>query len=97
MSDLEEEMRRALFGSTSGTEPITPLKPAEPSPVTRARARSPRIQVTIKVSKEFEGITELFMYESDSLSTLTAEIDAKAAAKKQKFKYFDVISVKTIG
>ncbi|WP_397452106.1 hypothetical protein [Pseudomonas sp. NA-150] len=97
MSDLEEEMRRALFGSTSGTEPITPLKPAEPPQAARARVRRPRIQVTMKVSKEFEGVTELFIYESDSLSTLTAEIDAKAAAKKQKFKYFDVVSVKTVG
>jgi hypothetical protein len=50
--------------------------------------------VTLRVSKEFEGKTELFIHEADTLSTLTAEIEAKAAAKLKKFKYFEVISVK---
>jgi hypothetical protein len=36
----------------------------------------------------------MFVYEGDTLSTLTAEIEAKAAAKKKKFKYFEVVSVK---
>jgi hypothetical protein len=95
MSDLEEEMRRALFGSVG--EPAThPLNDRPASPKPKAKSLSPKITVTLKVSKVFEGATELFVYEASTLSTLTAEIDAKAAARKQKFKYFEVVSVKTI-
>jgi len=96
MNDLEDEMRRALFGNSAPAEMVkhSASVPA-PSPK-RPKLRSPKIQVTMKVSKEFEGETELFIYEADTLSTLTAEIDAKAAAKKKKFKYFDVLLVKPI-
>jgi hypothetical protein len=96
MSDLEEEMRRALFGSV-GVPPLTKPVPERPSPPkSKSKSLSPRIRVTLRVSKIFEGATELFIYEADTLSTLTAEIDAKAAARKKKFKYFEVVSVKTI-
>jgi hypothetical protein len=95
MSDLEEEMRRALFGTVG--EPATHLLTDRPvSPKPKAKSLSPKIRVTLRVSKVFEGATELFVYEADTLSTLTAEIDAKAAARRLKFKYFEVVSVKTI-
>jgi hypothetical protein len=95
MSDLEEEMRRALFGPVgeAATHSLTD-RPVSPKP--KAKSLSPKIRVTLRVSKVFEGETELFIYEADTLSTLTAEIDAKAAVRKQKFKYFEVVSVKTI-
>lgn len=96
MSDLEEEMRRALFGSVGEPAPVPPLTERSVQPKPKAKSLSPKIKVTLKVSKVFEGATELFVYEADTLSTLTAEIDAKAAARKNKFKYFEVVSVKTI-
>lgn len=96
MSDLEEEMRRALFGSLGEPMLTPPLieRPATPKP--KAKSPSPKIRVTLKASKVFEGATELFVYEADTLSTLTADFDAKAAARKKKFKYFEVVSVQTI-
>ncbi|MFJ5296703.1 hypothetical protein ACIQAL_09280 [Pseudomonas sp. NPDC088368] len=96
MSDLEEEMRRALFGSLGESVLTPPLTERPVTPKPKAKSLSPKIRVTMKVSKEFEGATELFVYEADTLSTLTAEIDAKAAARKKKFKYFEVVSVQTI-
>lgn len=96
MSDLEEDMRRALFGSVGAPALPKPLAESLVPPKQKSNPRSPKVRVTLKVSKVFEGATELFVYEADTLSTLTAEIDAKAAARKQKFKYFEVVSVKTI-
>lgn len=93
MNDLEETMRRALFGSAGASAPIETLAPPPAAPP-KVKRRSPKIRVTLRVSKEFEGKTELFIHEADTLSTLTAEIEAKAAAKLKKFKYFEVISVK---
>jgi hypothetical protein len=97
MTDLEDEMRRALFGSAGATAPIETLAPPPPAPVSKTRVKSPRVRVILTVSKEFEGETEQFVYEADTLSKLTAEIDAKAAAKKKKYKYFELVSVQSIG
>jgi hypothetical protein len=96
MSDLEEEMRRALFGSAGASAPVETLAPPPAPPLPRARAKSPKIRVTLNVSKEFEGEAVLFVYEADTLSKLTAEIDAKAAAKKKKYRYFELVSVQSI-
>jgi len=48
------------------------------------------------VTREFEGEEFEFVYDSKSLSTLLAEQEAKAEAKRQKYKYFEVVSIKTI-
>jgi hypothetical protein len=47
------------------------------------------------VAKEFEGEEEVFVHDANTLSTLIAEdeAEAKAAAKKKKYRYFNVISV----
>jgi hypothetical protein len=52
--------------------------------------------VTLRVSKEFEGKVEVFTYDANTLSTFVAEQEAKSEAKKKKFRYFDVVSVKPI-
>ncbi|MNY77244.1 hypothetical protein D3C86_2170810 [compost metagenome] len=52
--------------------------------------------MTLHVSKEFEGVSEIFTYDANTLSTFVAEQEAKAEAKKNKFKYFDLVSVKPI-
>ncbi|SFG74509.1 hypothetical protein SAMN05444062_101214 [Pseudomonas syringae] len=46
--------------------------------------------------KRIERATELLVYDADTLSTLAAEIEAKAAAQNKKFKYFDVISIRLL-
>lgn len=47
----------------------------------------------MRVAREFEGEEEVFVHDANTLSTLIAEVEAKTAAKKKKYRYFDVISV----
>lgn len=101
----EEEMRQALFGPSTEPAP-TPKKTAEPvvapqpRPSLKARPASkplsPKLRVTLHATKEFEGEVEVFTYEANTLSTFVAEQEAKSAAKKKKFRYFDVVSIKPI-
>ncbi|MBN6792138.1 hypothetical protein JRG49_19240 [Pseudomonas fulva] len=91
----EEEMRRALFGN--GVQPLP--KPEEsvdrkPSLSSKARVTS-KIRVTLNVTNVFEGACEKVVFDSDSLSRLVAEMDAKKKYKK-KYKYVDVVSIECI-
>lgn len=90
-------MRLALFGV--GGEPSTSIASVSSSTNVKPKAKSssPKIKVTLSVSKVFEGETELFIYEANTLSKITAEMDAKAAAKKKKFRYIDVVAVEKVG
>lgn len=107
MKDMltEEQMRIALFGSAtpSAHEEASkrPLAAQSSLPVAKqtaakSRSSSPKVRVTLHVTKEFEGDVEVFIHESSTLSTLLAEQEAKQAAKKKKFKYIEVISVTQI-
>jgi len=95
----EEEMRKALFGA--GVEPIVPNQAAAtvdaPSPTPRTKNttgyHSPRLRVTLHVSKEFEGDVDVFVHDSSSLSKLVAEQEAKSAARKKKYRYIEVVSI----
>lgn len=99
----EEEMRHALFGSAAPAEQLTvpQIQPhaivAAPSTLVSRRKEAkpfePKLQVTLRVGNEFEGKTELFTYEADTLSTLQAELDAKKMARK-KYRFIEVVSVK---
>lgn len=105
----EEEMRHALFGSAAPAEQLTvpqiqphaivaaPSTPSTPSTLASRRKEAkpfePKLQVTLRVGNEFEGKTELFTYEADTLSTLQAELDAKKMARK-KYRFIEVVSVK---
>ncbi|MEB0039800.1 MULTISPECIES: hypothetical protein [unclassified Pseudomonas] len=102
----EEEMREALFGPSNTPDPEPPavipepeivIKP-KPSPKARSVSKplSPKLRVTLHVTNEFEGEEEVFIYDANTLSTFVAEQEAKNEAKKKKFKYFEVISVKPI-
>ncbi|WP_095194386.1 hypothetical protein [Pseudomonas sp. Irchel 3A7] len=73
--------------------------PAEPTaglPRKRSKPLSPKLRVTLHVTKEFEGGTEVFVHEASTLSTLLAEQEAKKAAQKKRYKYFDLISIEPI-
>jgi len=52
--------------------------------------------VILHVSKEYEGEVEEFVHDVSTLSTLLAEQQAKAAARKKRYKYMEVVSVKAI-
>jgi hypothetical protein len=75
---------------------IETAPPPKPKPRSVAKSTSPRLRVTLHVTKEYEGAVEVFVHDANTLSTFTAEQEAKSEAKKKKFKYFDVVSIKPI-
>jgi len=101
----EEQMRRALFGGDV-TIPAAPApeKPPEvvfvspPQPLKSNKAKksekafTPRLRVVLQVGNIFEGATEEYVHQADTLSTLLAEQEAVRMARK-KFKYIEVVSV----
>lgn len=98
----EEEMRRALFGSDVADPPPSADRAAPDKTVSLNRAVPnkrkadksfvARLKVTLRVGNEFEGKTEVFTFEADTLSALQAEVDATKAARK-KFRYIALISI----
>lgn len=101
----EEEMRLALFGpsalseKTSSATPEPKLaSPPQVPPAIRPKTKPilPKLRVTLRVSKDFEGDTEVFTHDANTLSTIVAEQEAKNEAKKKKFKYFDVVSISSV-
>lgn len=96
----EEEMRQALFGvGPIAGEVVTPQirSVAVPSIIVTKRKEAkrfapPKLKVTLRVGNEFEGKTELFTYEADTLSTLQAELDATRMARK-KYRFIEVVTV----
>lgn len=99
----EEEMRRALFGSAtqSSQQSIAPqprpkIPSAPPANASIKKRLSSRLRVTLHVTKVFEGPQEVFVHDANTLSTLVAEAEAKAAAKKQKFRYCELVSFKPV-
>lgn len=101
----EEEMRRALFGTTDPIHTSTPSSRLDPASVPKANpAQKPRasakavtskLRVTLHVSNVFEGDYEIVHYDISTLSKLVAEMDAKKTFKK-KYKYITVASVTPI-
>lgn len=101
----EDEMRQALFGSSNSPVPSSRPSPqqatvpaAEPKPKLKPSNKlgSPKLRVTLHVTKEFEGTVEILTHDANTLSTFVAEQEAKALAKKKKYKYIDVVSVRPI-
>lgn len=95
----EEEMRRALFGSSISAPTVVddalsvePEKSLAAKPAPR-KSPSPRLRVTLRVSKEFEGAEEIISYDASTLSTLLAESEARNVAKKRRFKYIELVSI----
>ncbi|NWB85855.1 MULTISPECIES: hypothetical protein [Pseudomonas] len=102
----EEEMRLALFGPSSPSsdplptpepEPVfVPASAPTPKPRGVAKALSPKLRVTLRATKQFGGDVEVLTYDANTLSTFIAEQEAKAEAKKKKFRYFELVSIKPI-
>lgn len=85
--DLEEEMRRALFGSAGASSRLERPAAQAARKVSRARLR-----VTLRVGNEYEGKMFDFVYDADTLSTLLAEQEATRAARK-KYRFVELVSV----
>lgn len=73
-----------------------PVPKAAPTPRPKAKRLSPALLVTLRVTKEFEGDETLFVHEAKTLSTFDAEQEARKAAAKEKYKYFEVVSIKRV-
>lgn len=73
-----------------------PVTKAPPAPRPKAKRLSPALLVTLRVTKEFEGEETLFVHEAKTLSTFDAEQEARKAAAKEKYKYFEVVSIKRV-
>ncbi|EGH04655.1 hypothetical protein PSYAE_22383 [Pseudomonas amygdali pv. aesculi str. 0893_23] len=97
----EAEMREALFGSSSPAVRNEEVPATRPAPTVSEKPAQPkfsslRLRVTLRVTKTFEGEEELFSYDANTLSSLVAEQEARAAAKKKRFKYFELVSVVSV-
>lgn len=96
-------MRHALFGTTNNEaapETHDLRVTSDQQHVSKARraptSRSPKLRVTLRVTSEFESKAETLVYEASTLSSLIAEQEAKAEAKKRKFKYFELVSLESV-
>jgi hypothetical protein len=65
-------------------------------PLTKSKSRRPKLRVTLRVSKVFEGESTVFTHDADTLSHFDAEQQAKVLAKKEKYQYADLLSIKVI-
>ncbi|MDD2108319.1 hypothetical protein [Pseudomonas asiatica] len=90
-SDLEEEMRRALFGQGAQRASAPTEKNSKPSAPKRSLSITSKIKVTLHVSNVYEGDYQEVVFESSSLSALVAEMDARKHYQK-KFRYITVVS-----
>lgn len=98
MNLSEDEMRQALFGSSPSTSEtgneapaVNPAQAPVKSPP--RKSSSPRLRVTLKVTRVFEGEEEIFTYDADTLSRIMAEQEARNAAKKKRYLYFELVSI----
>ncbi|WP_024692393.1 hypothetical protein [Pseudomonas syringae] len=73
--------------------PQAGVRNAKPRTVAKAVGSRGRLRVTLHVTKDFEGAVEVFTHDADTLSTLLAEQEARAAVKKRKFRYFELVSI----
>ncbi|WPP02374.1 hypothetical protein SFA35_25615 (plasmid) [Pseudomonas sp. HR96] len=105
----EEDMRQALFGAAHAPAPqvtihdpmahipdvviVPAVTPRKKKP---SKALTPRVRVTLQVGNEFEGATQVYVHEADTISSLLAEQEAVKVARK-KYRYVEVVSVKAIG
>ncbi|MGS0737617.1 hypothetical protein ACVBEG_13885 [Pseudomonas sp. GG8] len=96
----EQEMRDAL-----GLDVKVQAAPEEsipilvPSPVATAKPKkraSSGLRVTLRVTREFEGEETLFVYGANTLSRFDAEQMAKKAAAKEKYRFFELVSIDAV-
>ncbi|MCQ3029700.1 hypothetical protein NLO88_03410 [Pseudomonas syringae] len=81
---------------TPAPAPAPVAKAPPPAQRPKAKRLSPALLVTLRVTKEFEGEETLFVHEAKTLSTFDAEQEARKAAAKEKYKYFEVVSIKRV-
>ncbi len=86
----EEEMRRALFGDAALQGDSGAKRSASDTSRKPSHQITSKIRVTLQVTNEFEGGYEEVVFDSPSLSTLVAVMDAKK--KYKRYRYITVVS-----
>lgn len=100
----EDDMRRALgldnapitTSSSNQVAAVPATQTAQPAHRPKAKARTPKLRVTLRVSTEFEGETTMFTHDADTLSRIDAEQQGRALAKKAKYRYAELVSITPI-
>jgi hypothetical protein len=107
MELTEEEMRRALFGTSeppaqatnTNTNAVLDVITEGPKKTVKkvkvSQGFTPKLRVTLRVGNEFEGKTYELVHEADTLSSLVAEQEATKIARK-KFRFVEVVSIKSM-
>lgn len=94
----EQEMRHAL-GLESKVQDAPPEQQAIafPSPIAPTKPEKKRassgLRVTLCVTREFEGEKTLFVHDANTLSRFDAEQMARKAAAKEKYRFFELVSI----
>lgn len=73
-----------------------PIDSPKSATAPKRKSLSPKIRVTLHVTRLFEGDLDVITHESSSLSTLIAQQEAKAAAKKKGYKYVEIYTVEQV-
>lgn len=87
---LEPNLRPVL--EEPAKELVLPVA-APPKPKKRATAG---LRVTLRVTREFEGEETFFIHDENTLSRFDAEQLARKAATKEKYRFFELVSIAAI-
>lgn len=96
----EQEMRDALGLDFTGEDAPEnadqrPIAPTATPPKAKKRVFS-GLRVTLRVTREFEGEETLFIHDASTLSRFDAEQFARKAAAKEKFRFFELVSIHAV-
>lgn len=97
----EQEMRNALGLEPTGQDiSKEPQQIPAPAPVATPKPKKrvlPGLRVTLRVTREFEGDETLFVHDANTLSRFDAEQSARKLAAKEKYRFFELVSIVSIG
>lgn len=96
----EQEMRNALgLDAKVQDAPQEPEQTPAPPPVAAPKPKkraSTGLRVTLRVTREFEGEETVLVHDANTLSRFDAEQLARKAAMKEKFRFFELVSITAI-
>lgn len=96
----EQEMRDALGLDFTGEDAPEDANQRSIAPIANPPTAKKRVfsglRVTLRVTREFEGEETLFVHDASTLSRFDAEQFARKAAAKEKFRFFELVSINTV-
>lgn len=95
----EDDMRKALGLDTAASKKTVVSAQGAKSHswlIPKAGSATLKLRVTLRVSKIFAGGTVVFTHDANTLSHVEAEQQAKTAARKEGYRFFDLVTIKPI-